>query len=415
MKITYINEAVRLPSKQQKKVTVDDIQNVNFTNYVKPYIMKYVADSLSSNFTTIYDLTPKNTLVPWVETLEPDNSYDFSPAIAEINDSGEYGEYVVTLRLYVSTFSQNFSYNEIEYIDVKSPHIKFYSMLQQVAANCEYPIKFKLMYYSIDFDNLRDIANHYRTEDKSTFEDVLQKYSPKVLPKINRLKLYRYVGYGVQHEEYLKDWAEYVKMIVNPFAEDLQIDIPLYGHINGVPEYLLTAHNACINANVKCNNIYVFDDDNEYIDLDIYTWMQYVQQITDIAINRDKFCVSLPIGIFKDYLSDVIRLHKYGQTNSTPEIINIYLNILWVINIRTIPVFTRVSYYPAKSKFYVIFKESSTANAIQFDLTATAEHIIQKYGNRADEYTINSVNKNMLLKYVCDTLKDLGVKLKVIY
>ena len=59
MKITYINEAVKLPSKQQKKVTVDDIQNVNLTNYVKPYIMKYVADSLSSNFMTIYDLTPK--------------------------------------------------------------------------------------------------------------------------------------------------------------------------------------------------------------------------------------------------------------------------------------------------------------------------------------------------------------------
>lgn len=132
MKITYINEAVKLPSKQQKKVTVDDIQNVNLTNYVKPYIMKYVADSLSSNFMTIYDLTPKNTLVPWVETLEPDNSYDFSPAIAEINDSCEYGEYVVTLRLYVSTFSQNFSYNEIEYIDIKSPHIKFYNILQLI-------------------------------------------------------------------------------------------------------------------------------------------------------------------------------------------------------------------------------------------------------------------------------------------
>lgn len=64
MKITYINEAVKLPSKQQKKVTVDDIQNVNLTNYVKPYIMKYVADSLSSNFMTIYDLTPKKHLGP---------------------------------------------------------------------------------------------------------------------------------------------------------------------------------------------------------------------------------------------------------------------------------------------------------------------------------------------------------------
>lgn len=414
MKITYINEAVRLPSKQQKKVTVDDIQNINFTNYVKPYIMKYVTDSLSNNFKTMYDLlAEKTTLIPWVEIH---NSYDFSPAIAEINDSGEHDEYVVTLRLYLSFFSQNFSYDEIECIDVKDQHIKFYNMLQQVAAKCKYSINFKLIYYSINFGDLRDIANHCRTENKSVFEDVLQKYSPKVLPKINQLKLHHYVTYGIQHEEYLlKGWAEYVKMIVNPFAEDLRVDIPLYGHINGVPEYLLTAHNACINANVKCNNMYVFDEDEEYIDLDIYTWMQYVQQISDIAIISDDFCVSLPIGVFKDYLSTAIRLHKYGQTNSMPEMINIYLNILWVIDIRTIPVFTRVSYYPAKSKFYVIFKESSTANAIQFDLTATAEHIIQKYGNRADEYTINSVNKNILLKYVCDTLKDLGVKLKVIY
>lgn len=413
MKITYINEAVKLPSKQQKKVTVDDIQNVNLTNYVKPYIMKYVADSLSSNFMTIYDLTQKNTLVPWVETLDPHDSYDFSPAIAEINDGDEHGEYVVTLRLYLSTFSQNFSYNEIECIDIKSPHIKFYNMLQQVAANCEYPIKFKLMYYSVSFDDLRDIANHYRTEDISVFEDVLQKYSPKVLPKINRLKLYRYVAYGIQHEEYLKDWAEYVKMIVNPFSEDLQVDIPLYGHTDGVPEYLLTAHNACVNANVKCNNIYVFDEDNEYINLDIYTWMQYVQQITDIATDRNDFCVSLPGEIFKDYVADVIQLHK---SNSTPEIINIYLNILWVLDTRTTLALapTRISYYPAKSKFYATVKASPDANDIQFDLTAMAEYIVQKYGNRTDNYVINSDNKSILLKYVCDTLKDLGVKLKVI-
>lgn len=408
MKITYINEAIKLPSMQQKKVTAKDIRNVNL-NYVKSYITKYVKDSFSSNFTTIYDLTPKNTLVPWVETLDPHDSYDFSPAIAEINDSGEYGEYVVTLRLYLSTFSQNFSCNEIECIDIKSPHIKFYNMLQQVAANCEYPIKFKLMYYSVSFDDLRDIANHYRTEDISVFEDVLQKYSPKVLPKINRLKLYRYVAYGIQHEEYLKDWAEYVKMIVNPFSENLQVDIPLYGHTDGVPEYLLTAHNACVNANVKCNNIYVFDEDNEYIDLDIYTWMQYVQQITDIAIDRDEFCVSLPGEVFKDYVADVIWLRK---SNSTSEIINIYLNILRVLNIRTVSTSARISYYPVKSKFYAAVKSSFNSNVMQFDLTAMAEHIIQKYGNCTDNYVINADNKSILLKYVCDALEDLGVKLK---
>lgn len=405
MKITYINEAVKLPSIQQKKVTTKDIRNVNL-NYVKSHITKYVSDCFSSNFTTIYDLTPKNTLLPWVETHD---SYDFSPAITEINDSGEHGEYVVILRLYLSSFSQNFSNNEIECIALKGPHIKFYNMLQQVAANCEYPIKFKFIYYSVSFDELRDIANHYRTEDKSIFEDALQKYSTKVLPKINRLKLYRYVAYNIQHEEYLKDWAEYVKMILNPFAEDLQVDIPLYGHTNSVPEYLLTAHNACINANVKCNNIYVFDEDEEYIDLDIYTWMQYVQQLTDIAANSDEFCVSLPGIVFNDYVLDVIRLHKY---NSMPEIINIYLNILWVLNLRTVPAFTRISYYPAKSKFCAAVKISSNANVIQFDLTAMAEYIAQKHGNRIDNYAINADNQHILSKYVCDALKDLGVKLK---
>lgn len=76
MKITYINEAVRLPSKEQKKVTVDDIHNVNLP-YIKTQMLKDINSELvacASKFGNIEDM-----LIPAYK--DENGNIDFSFAI----------------------------------------------------------------------------------------------------------------------------------------------------------------------------------------------------------------------------------------------------------------------------------------------------------------------------------------------
>lgn len=76
MKITYTNEAVRLPSKEQKKVTVDDIHNVNLP-YIKTQMLKDINSELvacASKFGNIEDM-----LIPAYK--DENGNIDFSFAI----------------------------------------------------------------------------------------------------------------------------------------------------------------------------------------------------------------------------------------------------------------------------------------------------------------------------------------------
>lgn len=76
MKITYTNEAVRLPSKEQKKVTVDDIHNVNLP-YIKTQMLKDINSELvacASKFDHIEDM-----LIPVYK--DENGNIDFSFAI----------------------------------------------------------------------------------------------------------------------------------------------------------------------------------------------------------------------------------------------------------------------------------------------------------------------------------------------
>lgn len=59
MKITYINEALRLPSEQTKKVSLADIQTVNL-NYIKQQICSIINEEF--NNVTGYDSIQPNTL-----------------------------------------------------------------------------------------------------------------------------------------------------------------------------------------------------------------------------------------------------------------------------------------------------------------------------------------------------------------
>ena len=119
MKITYINETIKLPSNKQKKVTVDDITTYNM-KYIKQRITACFNECFSSDM-PIMDARMRNnqTLIPWIEQYDKN---DVSPAILEINESTDLGEYEVILRLYMFNFNMNFADNEIKCIDINYAH-----------------------------------------------------------------------------------------------------------------------------------------------------------------------------------------------------------------------------------------------------------------------------------------------------
>lgn len=409
MKITYINEAIKLPSNNQKKVTIDDITTYNM-KCIKQRITACFNECFSSNM-PIMDARMRNnqTLIPWTEQYDKN---DVSPAILEINESTDLGEYEVILRLYMFNFNMNFADNEIKCIDISYAHTQFYNMLQQVVDKCDVQIKFKLVYYSISYNEMKDIVV-CRVNGKITH--CLQEHS-SVIPQINQLRLYRYLMYETQYNEYLKIWSNYVKMIINPLSNNLQVTIPIYNNDSNVPEYLLTAYDACVDANIKCNHMHAFLEEEYYNShTDIYTWMIYAQKLTNIATNSAKFYILLPISVLKTYMSNT--LHKRNKVNSASKLIYIYVGILSALDSLVSPtkinLCTNIIYYTEKSKFCAVINTSDknimqldlTAQDLttQIDLTAIAENISQNYNNDSNDWDVDNLNKyiyNHIVKIV---------------
>lgn len=409
MKITYINETIKLPSNKQKKVTVDDITTYNM-KYIKQRITACFNECFSSDM-PIMDARMRNnqTLIPWIEQYDKN---DVSPAILEINESTDLGEYEVILRLYMFNFNMNFADNEIKCIDINYAHTQFYNMLQQVVDKCDVRIKFKLVYYSISYNEMKDIVV-CRVNGK--IAHCLQEHS-SAIPQINQLRLYRYLMYETQYNEYLKIWSNYVKMIINPLSNNLQVTIPIYNNDSNVPEYLLTAYDACVDANIKCNHMHAFLEEEYYNShTDIYTWMLYAQQLTKIATNSAEFYILLPISVLRKYMSNT--LHKRNKANSASKLIYIYMGILSALDSLASPtgikLCANIIFYPEKSKFCAVINTSDTNITqlaltaqdltTQIDLTAIAENISQNYNNDSNDWDVDNLNKyiyNHIVKIV---------------
>lgn len=410
MKITYINEAIKLPSNNQKKVTIDDITTYNM-KCIKQRITTCFNECFSNSISILAArLSTSQTLIPWTEQS---GRNDVSQAILEINESTDLGEYEVILRLYMFNFSKNFADNEIKCIDVQYAHVHFYNMLQQVVDKCDVQIKFKLIYYSISYDEMKDINKCSVSDGK--IEHCLQEHS-STIPQINQLRIRRYLTYKLQYDEYLKIWSNYVKMIINPLSNNLQVTIPIYNNDSNVPEYLLTAYDACVDANIKCNHMHAFLEEEYYNShTDIYTWMIYAQKLTNIATNSAKFYILLPISVLKTYMSNT--LHKRNKVNSASKLIYIYVGILSALDSLVSPtkinLCTNIIYYTEKSKFCAVINTSDknimqldlTAQDLtaQIDLTAIAENISQNYNNDSNDWNVDNLNKyiyNHIVKIV---------------
>lgn len=373
MKITYINEGVRLPSNKQQKINIKDIKTVN-SRYIKQQIISTINECFSSDIKVIHSMLDADILVPWIEE---DEKFDFSPAILKINDTDDNGSYEITLGLYVMNSWQNYPKDDIESISIWAKHINFYKTVQNIVTKCSVPTKFKFLYYPIKKDELSDIL--MIQNDKSAFERYLRLCSTKT-SQINQLVLSIHDQYDFLDAEYIKFWVEYVKMIANPLSTDLQLNVPIYDSRD-----ISNVHTACTDAGVKCSHIYVTNISTYIKNTDIYTWMHCIQQITDIATDKTDFYISLPISTVENYVENSMNKYPVPTAYQHMNILRAFYGILRALrnmNIldKTEHLFSRLLYFPEKSKFYVVAKN------MHIDLYDMSKDILQKYNSLNDEY-----------------------------
>lgn len=399
MKITYMNEGVRLPSNKQQKINIEDIKAVNL-RYIRQQIISTINECFSSDIKVIHSMLDSDILVPWIE--EDDEKFDFSPAILKINDIADIadnGSYEITLGLYVMNSWQNYPKDDIESISIRTNHINFYKTVQNVVKKCSVPTKFKFIYYSIKKDELRDIL--MVRNDKSAFEQYLQLHSTKI-SQINQLVLSIHDLYDFLDAEYIKFWVEYVKMIANPLSTDLQLNVSIYESRD-----ILNVHNACVDAGVKCSHIYMTNVSVYIKNTDIYTWMHCIQQIIDIATDKTDFYISLPISTVENYVEN--SMNKYPNPNAYQHmnILRAFYGILRALRNMNLSgeterLFSRLLYFPEKSKFYVVAKN------VHIDLYDMSKDILQKYNNLNNEYK-GLKWKQYIYNWVQEALTKFGV------
>ena len=89
MKITYINEAVRLPSKEQKKISLSDISNMHFP-IIKEQIINVVNDVLLKVFTHSSDVYKGPLRILGAVDEKNSNAITYKPFISVINSGSGY-------------------------------------------------------------------------------------------------------------------------------------------------------------------------------------------------------------------------------------------------------------------------------------------------------------------------------------
>lgn len=94
MKITYINEAVRLPSGQAKKVSLTDIQAAN-ANYIKQQIRNIINEEFNSCSTKLFSALVSYFYCNYHDTLEKPTDFSMGMTIAE-DDNHKYVVHLCT-------------------------------------------------------------------------------------------------------------------------------------------------------------------------------------------------------------------------------------------------------------------------------------------------------------------------------
>lgn len=349
----HIDEGIKLPSKQQKNVTLEDIANVNL-EYSKTRVFPDMLNQELNRFSDLrLDLTLDNYNIPRLYNVKSENgTRDFSPSIANIVKSST--AYTITLAVYIDDVSVDGS----TCIICKDNYIpKLLQACKNIISNSHDLIE------HINFVFLplpqrysyRKFVDKVNDNDKQFISDYVQAAS-KDAPIINGVEM---TSTEKDFRTYVSQYVEFVDLCVNERKDSVQLNIDItvnYDDSNirytGVfsSTEMKMLYNECSKRNVSVKNIKLAA--NASSDMFIEN-LSYLSNITD---DFNEFYIECN-------KRDVLRYYSYLSRNSHQDMQNrVYVLLLTYLvdyGYRYQSMCNMIKYYPSTHKFYIVSKSYS--------------------------------------------------------
>lgn len=388
----HIDEGIKLPSKQQKNVTLEDIANVNL-EYFKTHVFSDMLNQELNRFSELrLDLTIDNYNIPRLYNVKSENgTRDFSPSIANIVKSST--AYTITLAVYIDDVSVDGS----TCIICKDNYIpKLLQACKNIISNSHdliEHINFVFLPLPQRY-NYRKFVDKVNDNDKQFISDYVQAVS-KDAPIINGVEM---TSTKKDFRTYVSQYVEFVDLCVNERKDSVQLNIDItvnYDDSNtryiGVfsSTEMKMLYNECSKRNVSVKNIKLAA--NASSDMFIEN-LSYLSNITD---DFNEFYIECNER-------DVLRYYSYLSRNSHQDMQNrVYVLLLTYLvdyGYRYQSMCNMIKYYPSTHKFYIVSKSYSDKTTVkEICIDDIVDEILSEY---VDENAIQDMEtkKGIMIK-----------------
>lgn len=379
----HIDEGIKLPSKQQKNVTLEDIANVNL-EYFKTHFFPDMLNQELNRFSELrLDLTIDNYNIPRLYNVKSENgTRDFSPSIVNIVKSST--AYTITLAVYIDDVSVDGStciickdnYTPILLKACKNIISNSHGLIEH--------INFVVLPLSQQY-SYRKFIDKVNDNDKQFISDCVQAVS-KDAPIINGVKI---TTTEKNFRTYVPQYIEFVDLCVNERTDSVQLNINItvnYDDINTRYNGVFSStdmkmlYNECNKRNVSVKNIKFAAN----ITSDMFMVnLSYLSNITNDFSEFYIVCNKRDVLMYYSYLS---RISHHDMQNRVYVLLLAYL---FEYGYRHRSMCNTIKYYPSTHKFYITSKSYSDKTTVkEICIDDIVDDILSEYG---DENTIQNM------------------------
>ena len=378
-----INEGVKLPSKQQKNVTLEDIANVNL-EYFKTHFFPDMLNQELNRFSELrLDLTLDNYNIPRLYNVKSENgTRDFSPSIVNIVKSST--AYTITLAVYIDDVSVDGSTRIICKDNYTPILLKACKNIISNSHGLIEHINFVFLPLPQQY-SYRKFVDKVNDNDKQFISDHVQAVS-KDAPIINSVEI---TTTEKDFRTYVPQYIEFVDLCVNERTDSVQLNIDItvnYDDINtrynGVfsSTDMKVLYNECNKRNVSVKNIKLAA--NITSDMFIVN-LSYLSNITNDFSEFYIECNKRDVLMYYSYLS---RNSHHDMQNRVYVLLLAYL---FEYGYRHRSMCNTIKYYPSTHKFYITSKSYSDKTTVkEICIDDIVDDILSEYG---DENTIQNM------------------------
>lgn len=390
----HINEGVKLPSKQQQKVSLEDITKAN-SNYIKTVVIPQIFNDVFNKHKELKAVSPTYTATKiWLfQILQEDGQSDFSPSIVKVTPS--QGKYIVTLGIYYQLPRKTI------YIDGVCVPLECNDSIMLIAGLCKYEIlaQHNDIISDINFIYLPDAAEPYSVgyslneiisatlkKDKERLIKCIDDGIKNNMRSITEIMIHENSSDFNRHIKY---YVYYANHCVNKFVDDLGLSIHFYADSDEGPgrrgefneQHLQAVCNAYSKENIKFDHMDIMAELNPRLfSSDAFS------SVSNIAIDYDNFYIGSSSGFLYSCFSDI----TLGWANNRNKLYRTLFDgvINYIIHYGS-SVRGKIKYFPSSRKFFINVDVSRTGNYKDIDADTIIDNILEKHGKLQTDHVIS--------------------------